>query len=123
MKKKALAKKRALIKAKREKKKALAKKQKLLEQQRKKKLQQQKSKKRKVASSLSHIRKGKFYEGLAKAKKPNGKWGFVNKSGDWIISPVLDSAGNFKNGKAKATFQGQKGYINRYGQWDKNGKW
>lgn len=46
-----------------------------------------------------------------------GKWGFMNTSGQWEINPVLDHAERFIQGKAKVTYQGNQGYINRYGQW------
>ena len=47
-----------------------------------------------------------------------GKWGFIDKSGNWVISPVLDGIETvFRNGVAKVIYNGQTGYINKQGQW------
>lgn len=47
-----------------------------------------------------------------------GKWGFINKSGNWIIPPVLDGVKTvFHDGVAKVIYNGVKGYINRRGSW------
>lgn len=46
-----------------------------------------------------------------------GKWGFMDVSGNWVIDPVLDYAERFIKGKAKVTYNGETGYINRYGRW------
>ncbi|MGX3065916.1 WG repeat-containing protein [Ursidibacter arcticus] len=46
-----------------------------------------------------------------------GKWGFIDPSGNWVINPVLDHAERFINGKAKVTYKGTTGFINRNGQW------
>lgn len=46
-----------------------------------------------------------------------GKWGFIDTSGNWVISPIFEYAERFVKGKAKVIYNGQSGYINRYGSW------
>ncbi|MBE2895606.1 hypothetical protein HPC38_01780 [Pasteurellaceae bacterium HPA106] len=62
-----------------------------------------------AAVNLGGYDNGSYCEG--------GKWGFITRDGQWKIQPVLDHASSFKNGKAKITFQGQTGVIDRNGQW------
>jgi len=57
-----------------------------------------------------------FVEGLAQAVR-DGKWGFVDKSGEWIIQPEYESVGSFSEGLAPVK--------NTSGDWifiDKEGK-
>jgi hypothetical protein len=62
-----------------------------------------------------------FYEGLAAAKmEPNGKWGFVDTTGTFVIAPQFDgypagSVDSFSNGFAKITKGERDGYIDRTG--------
>ncbi|MEE3608364.1 WG repeat-containing protein [Avibacterium paragallinarum] len=46
-----------------------------------------------------------------------GKWGYMDKNGNWVINPVLDDATRFSKGKAKVTYKGHTGFIDRYGNW------
>lgn len=46
-----------------------------------------------------------------------GKWGYMDIYGNWVINPVLDYAERFSKGKARVTYQGHTGFINRFGQW------
>lgn len=46
-----------------------------------------------------------------------GKWGYMDIYGNWVINPVLDYAERFSKGKAKVTYQGHTGFINRFGAW------
>jgi len=57
-----------------------------------------------------------FSEGLAAVEK-NGKWGFVDKEGVWVISPRFKSADAFKEGLAPAQVGDQWGYIDISGKW------
>jgi len=77
---------------------------------------------------------GDFYEGLAAVKK-DGKWGFIDTTGNWVISPIFDrgypsylkhdckymtenyGVGYFQEGKAHIESHRQWGYINRKGNW------
>ena len=46
------------------------------------------------------------------AAKSNGKWGYINKDGDVLISFVLDSAGKpDKDGTAYVVYNGQRGEL------------
>jgi serine/threonine protein kinase len=59
-----------------------------------------------------------FYEGLASAKlSQNGKYGFINIKGKWIIKPKFDDIGDFNNGLARAQLKGKCGFIDKKGNW------
>lgn len=58
-----------------------------------------------------------FSEGLAPIRV-NGKFGFINKSGEWAIKPKYDFANNFADGLAIVEPDGAEG---KYGVIDKEG--
>jgi hypothetical protein len=41
-----------------------------------------------------------FHEGLASVPTGENKWGFNDKEGKFVISPVYDKVGDFSNGLA-----------------------
>lgn len=43
---------------------------------------------------------GDFSEGVARAASENSKFGFIDKQGKWVVSPVWDSADSFSEGLA-----------------------
>ena len=49
-----------------------------------------------------------------------GKWGYINKSGEFVITPQFDGAASFKNGLAPVSIgdldTGKYGYINERGE-------
>ncbi len=49
--------------------------------------------------------------------KKYGKWGFINKSGDWIIDNKYEEAYYFSEGLAAVKYFGNWGFIDRYGEW------
>ncbi len=51
------------------------------------------------------------------AVKRNGKWGFLDRFGIEVISPVFDKVGQFRKGLSIVTFYGEDGIINREGKW------
>ena len=53
---------------------------------------------------------------LMPAKK-YGKWGYINKSGDWVIQNKYEEAYYFSEGLAAVKFFGNWGYIDRHGEW------
>ena len=59
-----------------------------------------------------------FNEGLACVVK-NGKYGFINHNGEWVIKPVFAMCGSFSNGLAPALDEKTRkwGYINNKGAW------
>jgi hypothetical protein len=59
---------------------------------------------------------GDFSEGLAVGKK-NGKVGYFNANGDWVIAADLEAGRAFKNGFAAAKKNGKWGIINTSGDW------
>ncbi len=59
---------------------------------------------------------GDFNDGLALGKK-NGKVGFFNSTGEWVIEPKFEAGRGFKNGYAAAKMNGQWGFINKAGEW------
>ena len=48
--------------------------------------------------------------------RSNGKWGYIDKSGKWVIDPQFDSAWNYAGGLAPVAVSGKWGFI------DSNGK-
>ncbi|MFC0323348.1 WG repeat-containing protein [Gallibacterium melopsittaci] len=61
---------------------------------------------------------GVYYGGdLSNNICEGGKWGYMDIYGNWVINPVLDYAERFSKGKAKVTYQGHTGFINRFGTW------
>lgn len=78
-----------------------------------------------VTSGLEGI--GRFTDGLAPAQK-NGKWGFVNRAGQFVIEPRFDSVDVtvrtshlsrdpcFAGGVAIVEVAGHQGVINRHGE-------
>jgi hypothetical protein len=59
---------------------------------------------------------GMFSEGLASAAK-EGRWGFINKSGEWVVEPRFEDALHFSQGLAGVRADGKWGFINRKGEW------
>lgn len=53
-----------------------------------------------------------FYEGLA-VKRSNGKVGYINNTGAWVIKPVFTTAYKFENGFAKVAINGLWGLIDK----------
>ncbi|WP_321436654.1 WG repeat-containing protein [uncultured Bacteroides sp.] len=62
------------------------------------------------------VRKQFFHNGLGPVKI-GGKWGYINKSGEFIIKPQFDHAYEFNdNGLASVDINGRCGYINKFGK-------
>ena len=59
-----------------------------------------------------------FRDGFASVIK-NGKYGFINKDGEWVIKPTFAMSGSFSNGLAPALDEKTRlwGYINKQGAW------
>jgi hypothetical protein len=58
---------------------------------------------------------GRFSEGLAAVEK-DGRWGFINRTGAFVIEPRFERAQEFAEGLAPVELQGKFGYIDRTGQ-------
>ncbi|ECR3642583.1 WG repeat-containing protein, partial [Campylobacter coli] len=56
-----------------------------------------------------------FWEGLAGVKL-NGKWGFIDKNGEFAIKPNFDDAWYFREGLAKVGLNGKYGLIDKSGK-------
>jgi len=56
-----------------------------------------------------------FYEGFAKIKK-QGKWGFIDRSGEFAIEPQFEGVKDFSDGMAAIKQNGKWGYINFNGE-------
>ena len=73
---------------------------------------------RKIISSFPPIFEDawNFGEGLAPVKT-NGKWGFIDPSGKFVLQPIYDEpvGQTFFNGKAKVKLNGREFYIDRDG--------
>ena len=55
-----------------------------------------------------------FYEGAVPVKF-YGKWGYIDRTGAWIIEPKFDKAWDFQEGKAAVMVKGKWGYIDNTG--------
>jgi len=53
-----------------------------------------------------------FCETTYAAVKKGGKWGFIDKDGNWFIEPAYENARSFSNGYAAVQMDGQWGFIN-----------
>ena len=50
------------------------------------------------------------------AAQLEGKWGFINEKGEWVISPNYDNVGKFgTNGLAPVGLKNEYGYIDENG--------
>lgn len=58
-----------------------------------------------------------FSEGLAPVQASNGKWGYINESQQFVISPRFEDAKEFQSGKAAVKANSKWGFINRRGEW------
>ena len=56
-----------------------------------------------------------FKDGITCIAK-DGKWGFIDKRGEFIIAPVYESARNFSDGFAPVKKEGKWGFINKEGK-------
>lgn len=59
-----------------------------------------------------------FQDGYAAVVK-NGKYGFINHNGEWVIKPTFAMCGSFSNGLAPALDEKTRkwGFINKQGAW------
>jgi hypothetical protein len=57
-----------------------------------------------------------FSEGLA-AVNVDGKWGYIDKTGQIVIEPKFDRPGVFSGGLARVTIGKKRGYIRRNGEY------
>lgn len=55
-----------------------------------------------------------FSEGLA-AVRVHGKWGYVNRNGEFVIAPTYDAARDFSEGVAAVSIDDRWGYIKKDG--------
>lgn len=53
-----------------------------------------------------------FNDNTYVAVKKNGKWGFVDKEGAWVIEPQYDDARSFSNGLAAVCMDEKWGFVN-----------
>ena len=73
----------------------------------------QKTKKKSAPITYDYV--GDFSEGLAHVQL-NGKYGFVNKSGEVVIPIKYDYARDFSEGLAAVQLNGKWGFINKSGK-------
>lgn len=59
---------------------------------------------------------GDFSEGLACAAAGEGKWGYIDRTGKWIISPRFQWASAFENGQAEVKLDDKEKWINKEGK-------
>ena len=46
----------------------------------------------------------------------NGKWGFINATGQLVVAPQFEAAGAFSDGLARVRLKGKWGFVNHNGQ-------
>ncbi|HLO57217.1 MAG TPA: WG repeat-containing protein [Bacteroidales bacterium] len=63
-----------------------------------------------------------FHDGLSKGRK-DGKWGFLNSKGEWVIKPRFVNARDFKNGYAAVSIQTNNTEDELWGIIDTTGNW
>lgn len=56
-----------------------------------------------------------FSEGLA-AVKWYGRWGYIDTTGTFVITPRFQDAGPFQRGEAEVRLGARKGRLNRQGE-------
>lgn len=54
---------------------------------------------------------------LKRKNAADGKWGFVDDAGNWVIPAVYDRVYSFEEGVAAVRFDGKRGFINPDGSW------
>ncbi len=73
-----------------------------------------------ASNPLSYVEYG-FSEGLAALRdpknRPNGKFGFINGDGSWVIKPQFQNVTNFENGAAGVELDNLWGLIDKQGNW------
>jgi hypothetical protein len=57
----------------------------------------------------------RFKDGLAPIQGDNGKYGYINKRGKFVIEPQFDEAQFFYNDFAAVKLNGKYGFIDRKG--------
>lgn len=59
---------------------------------------------------------GDFRQGRAPVQFPDGLWGYVDRSGQTVITPAYDEADSFSEGLARVRRGGMNGYIDAEGR-------
>jgi hypothetical protein len=59
---------------------------------------------------------GDFADGLA-VVAVSRRYGYIDKSGSFVINPQFDDGGNFNAGIAPVWIGNREGYINKHGQY------
>lgn len=75
----------------------------------------------KIAASGKYDYQGSLCNGLAKVKK-NNKWGFVDASGNLVVSPKYDEVENFSDGLARVRIKHHGKNGGGWGLVDASGK-
>jgi len=65
-----------------------------------------------IIANVDFFRMGQFCDGLAPAEvNQYDKYGYINSTGQFVITPAFDTASNFYNGRAIVSVDGQFGII------------
>jgi hypothetical protein len=76
----------------------------------------QKAKKEKENNNSGYEFKGPYYEGLARVKNADKKWGFVDTTGNVVVKPKYNEVENFKDGLAKVRTGTKWGLVDNTGR-------
>jgi len=63
------------------------------------------------SSRRSAIRGWDFAEGVAPAQDASGQWGYIDRTGDYVIPPQFDQAYSFSEGLAGVQVGDKRGFI------------
>lgn len=64
-----------------------------------------------------------FSEGVAPAMHKSGRWGYINRTGDWVIRPRFAAVGDFQDGKALAQETSIHDKFSLFGSGKNHGRW
>jgi len=68
-----------------------------------------------ISGKVADVRFTGFTAGLAPAAT-GGKWGFIDSTGKWVVTPQFEGAMNFADGLAPVIVGGRTGYVDKEGK-------
>jgi hypothetical protein len=60
---------------------------------------------------------GEFIDGLSYIYLKKNEGGYINIRGEFVIPPKFEYVNDFRDGRAKVTFNGKDGFIDKKGNW------
>jgi hypothetical protein len=75
----------------------------------------QKAKEKAEKNNGGYEFKGPYYEGLARVKNSDKKWGFVDTTGNVVVKPKYNAVENFSDGLARVRTGTKWGLVDKSG--------